>query len=366
MNIMRKPGHLALRITAMTVIGVGSLWVLHRLGYLHLEPIGSAFRRGGLWIGLVVLSLLGLLAVSAVRFFRLTRAFGTPAPFRDVLAANLIGQAVGQWLPGSLALTEILRFGVMAGMTEEKQSNKAASGSGPKSRLGLAILIDRLLGLGAMFAVGGLAGITLLIRNKIGGGFMIAVLLLSVISLMLGLIAVAAPFRPNRRLQRLAGRLAGMTPAAASGDKIPASPPRPILRRGAWEIIRLLETLKEFRAGENRGPGLLLLSLAAAVANPLTLYFAARAAGFPLSFPVILAAVPLTVAAILLPTGIAGFGGPQLMAAGVFRLLGADPAAAVAACLLQNTIVLAGQTLGGAVGWAMLSKRSFFRSGRLK
>ncbi len=366
MNPIRKPGHLAIQITAMTVIGVGSLWILHRLGYLNLEPIGAAFRQGGPWIGLAVASLLGLLLVSAYRFHLLIKAFGTAASFRDVLAANLVGQAVGQWLPGSVAMTEILRFALMAGRTEEENPDVPLSGSGPKGRLGLAIIIDRLLGIGVMFAVGGLAGFYLLARNKIGRVFDIAILVLSAVVLALGLIISAAPFSPNRRLQRLAGRMAGLNPAIASGNITAGSPPRPIFRRAAWEIFRLLETLKELQAGENHGSVLLLLSLAAAVFNPLTLYFAARAAGVPLSFPVILASIPLTAAAILLPTGFAGFGGPQLLAAGVFRLLGADPGAAVTACLLQNTIVLAGQTLGGAVGWALLSKRPSFRHGRLK
>jgi uncharacterized membrane protein YbhN (UPF0104 family) len=366
MNSPRKSGRLTLRIIAMTVIGCGSLWILNKLGWLDLRPIGRAFRREWPWIGLVVASLLGLLLVGAIRFHRLMHAFGAPAPFRDVLAANLIGQAVGQWLPGSLAMTEILRFGVMAGRTGEKSPDDPLEASGPKGRLGLAIIVDRLLGLGVMFAVGGLAGIFLLARNKIDAGFIIAVLFLSAISLILGLIALAAPFRPNHRLQRLAGRAAGMTPAVACENEIAPSPPRHLLRRAAWEIFRLLETLKEFRTRENRGAVLLFLSLAAAVLNPLTLYFASQATGFPLSFPVILAAVPLTTAAILLPTGIAGFGGPQLLAAGVFRLLGANPGTAVTACLLQNTIVLAVQTLGGAAGGVLLTKRPSFRFRRLK
>jgi uncharacterized membrane protein YbhN (UPF0104 family) len=365
MNPIRKPGHLALRIAAMTVIGGGSLWILHRLGYLNLEPIVTAFHGGGLWIALAAASLFGLLVISAFRFHLLIKAFGPAAPFRDVLAANLVGQAVGQWLPGSIAMTEILRFALMAGRTEEENPDVPLSGSGPKGRLGLAIILDRVLGIGVMFAIGGLAGFYLLARNEIGRGFSLTALVLSAAVLALGVIVSAAPFRPNRGLQRLAGRMAGLTPAA-SGNITAGSPPRPILRRAAWEIFRLLETLKEFRAGENRGSVLLLLSLAAAIFNPFTLYFAARAAGVPLSFPAILAAIPLTAAAVLLPTGIAGFGGPQLLAAGVFRLLGADPGAAVAACLLQNTIVLAGQTLGGAVGWALLSKRPSFRHGRLK
>jgi len=355
MNAGRETRRPFLRLAAMTVIGAASLVILHRLGYLDLRPVGSAFRRGGPWIGLVVLALIGLLAASAVRFHGLTRAFGIPVPFRDAAAANLIGQAVGQWLPGSLALTEVLRFGVMAGTAGNTRTDGSDAGAGTRGRLGLAVAVDRVLGLGAMFAVGGLAGLGLFSLGKIGRGSAVVVLALSAAAFVLGLAALAAPFRPNRQLARLAQRAAGPD-QASSGLFRPAA-------RGA---LRLLNTLEEFRTKGNRPIVPLLLSLAAALFNPLTLYFAARATGAPLPFPVILAAVPLTTAAVILPTGLAGFGGPQLLAAGVFALFGADPAEVVAACLLQNTVILAGQTFGGALGWALLSRRPSFKSGRFR
>jgi uncharacterized membrane protein YbhN (UPF0104 family) len=346
-----------IRIAIMIVVGSGSIFALKKLGYLNLAPIFDAFRRNGAWIGLALLSLAGLLGASAVRFFILIRSLGLPTAFRNVLAANLIGQAIGQWLPGSLAVTEVLRFGVMAGMTPRDDAGRIAPNSGLKGRLGLAIAVDRLLGLGAMFTVGGLAGFFLIARRSIGRGFLAAVIPLSAAMLVLGLLGLAAPFRPYPRLQRLAGRAAGTIPGATSQNES-AAPPRGLFRRAAWNLFRLFETLKEFRSGDPRSPSLFILSFASALLNPLILYGAARAAGVSLSFPVILAAVPLTVAAILLPTGIAGYGGPQLLSAGVFPLFGAGPEMVVTACLLQNTIILAGQTLGGAMGLALLAGRT--------
>jgi uncharacterized protein (TIRG00374 family) len=341
-----------LRIIVMTVVGGGSLWILKRLGILDLRPLQDAFRREWPWIGLIVLSLLGLLLICAVRFHFLTRILGFGAPFRDVLAVNLIGQAVGQWLPGSSAMTEVLRFGMMSGWSADAGRAADRAVSGFKGRLGLALLIDRVLGVGAMFVVGGLAGVIVLCRGGASDGFFAVVLSLSMISLALGLLALAALFRPSRLLHRLASRAAGPESGTA---------PKNVFRRTAWEIRRLLETAKEIRTQKNRAVGLILLSLAAAGLNSLTLYFASQATGRPLPVPVILAAVPFTIIAVFLPLGIAGFGGPQLLAAGVFSLFGADPGTVVAVCLLQNTVVLAVQTLGGGAGLILPTERLFFR-----
>ena len=341
------------QMTAMIVIGIGSLLILKKLGYLDLRPVAEAFRREGHWIGLIVLSLTGLLTLSAIRFFYLVRGLGIDAPFREVLGTNLVGQAVGQWLPGSMAMTEVLRFGVMAGLRPKGDSGRISAGPGPLGRLGLAILVDRLLGLGAMFALGGLAGFYLLIRKSLAPEHVLIVAALSAISLTLGFTALAGPFRPNRFLLRLAGRLAGDAPV-----------PKGIFRRMAGKVLQLFRSLEELRSGGIRPSRFLLLSLVAAVLNPLTLYFASVAAGTPLPFPVILAAIPYTVAAIFLPSGIAGFGGPQLLSAGVFLLFGAEPEIVVPACLLQNTVVLAAQTVGGALGIALISSRAALRPGK--
>jgi uncharacterized membrane protein YbhN (UPF0104 family) len=351
-----------LRLVAMAVFGCGSLWIMKKLGLLDLRPILEAFRREWLWIGLVILSLLGLLIFSAIRFFLLVRVFEVAAPFRNVLAANLVGQAVGQWLPGSMAVTEVLRFGVMAGLVSETDPNPGRSGLGPKARLGLAIFIDRLLGIGAMFAVGGLAGFSLLLRQGGGGGSFTVIFILSSISMILGVFAMATPFRSNRLWRRLATRAAGKKSDQTKGETDPAPGLRGLFRRTARKGLHLFEALEETRLRGYRAAAPLFLSLSASLLNAFTLYFASLAAGRPLPFTVILAAIPLTVAAVFLPAGIAGFGGPQLLAAGVFSLFGADPKTVVAACLLQNTIVLTVQTLGGGLGGVLLTEHFTSRS----
>lgn len=352
-----------LRYAAMVIIGLGSLLILKKLGYLDLDAVAAGFRREGYGIGLVVFCLAALLLLSAIRMFYLVRALSLRVSFREILAANLVGQAIGQWLPGSLALTEIFRFGLLAKL--RSKGSDAQTGTGPIGRLGVAILVDRLLGLGAMFAVGGLAGLGIFFvqfRNVPGHGLSIG--LLSAFSFILGLAALAAPFRPNRRLKNVALRKSGWDSGRVDEPGRPPAVTRSLVRRAAGKIVHVLEAVEQLRSGRNKPAVPLLLSLAAAMLNPLTLYFASRAAGSPLPFPVILAAIPFTVAAIFLPTGIAGYGGPQLLAAGVFALFGAEPATVVTACLLQNTIVLAGQTVGGAVGIALLSGRSPLRPGK--
>lgn len=351
------------RYAAMVIIGLGSLFILKKLGYLNLDAVAAAFRREGFRIGLVVLCLAALLLLSAIRMFFLVRTLRLRVSFREILAANLVGQAIGQWLPGSLALTEMFRFGVLAKLSPKEDDNP--TGAGPIGRLGLAILLDRLLGLGAMFAVGGLAGLWIFFaRPPIAPGHGPSIGLLSALSFLLGLAALAAPYRPNRLLKKIARRKSGMDSGREDAPGWPPAGTRSLVRRAAGKIVHLLEAVDQLRSRRNKPAVPLLLSLAAAVLNPLTLYFASRAAGSSLPFPVILAAIPFTVAAVFLPTGIAGYGGPQLLAAGVFALFGAEPATVVTACLLQNTIVLAGQTVGGAVGIALLSGRSSFRPGK--
>ncbi len=56
--------------------------------------------------------------------------------------------------------------------------------------------------------------------------------------------------------------------------------------------------------------------------------------------------------------------GRSCLAAGVFLLFGAEPEIVVPACLLQNTVVLAAQTVGGALGIALISSRAALRPGK--
>ena len=329
------------RIAALAAVSAAVLALLRFLGILNLRLFGAAFSRGNGAIGLAAAALLAMTAVALFRYRLILRIAAFKARTSQIIAAGLISQAVGQWAPGSVAITEIVRFGLLAGLNE-----------GSKGRLGLSILIDRLLGLGTMFLVGGFAALELLLRRGILVKYPALVVSLAVVSLALGLALILSPLltrtSPWRSLSRF---LAAKTESGRPGA--PGSVPRKRLR------ARMAESLNDavqLLNGAAARPRLLLvpliLSMAIPFLNGATLFYAAVAIGHPLPLSVILAAVPFTVLAVFLPLGIAGFGGPQLVAAGVFGLFNVSSETVVAACLVQNTIVLSVTTvLGGLSAW---------------
>lgn len=332
-----------LRVLLTLVLGGGSLAVLAALDLVDLGPVGAAFRRRPFEVGLAAAGVAGVAVLGAVRYVLVARLFRLSAPKRHVLAANFISQAVGQWTSGAMAVAEVLRFGLMSGLAEDRESDGGKSGPGRLARVGLSILVDRSLGFGAAFALGGAAGLAHLLGG--GGSRRTAVLLaLTAFSAAVGGLLLAGPFLgPGRRAAaRLGRRFAGRT------------------GRVGRAALGLVQAVELWPGGREEGPSrtaVLGLSAATAFLNPLTLYFASVAVGRPIPILVVLAAVPFTVLAVVIPAGIAGFGGPQLLAAGIFGLFGIDPAAVVAAGLLQNTVVLIAQTFLGGAGAALAFDR---------
>ena len=101
----------------------------------------------------------------------------------------------------------------------------------------------------------------------------------------------------------------------------------------------------------------LLISLALAVLNPLTLYSAAWAIDRPLPILAITTSIPFTLLAILLPLGIAGFGGQQAMAVGAFSVFNLNPETVVAASLVQNVLALTVYTVCGGIAAGIVSRK---------
>lgn len=332
-----------LRVFLTVVLGGGSLAVLAALDLVDLGRVAEAFRRRPLEVGLVAAGVAGVAVLGALRYILVARFFRLAAPKRHVLAANFISQAVGQWTSGAMAVAEVVRFGLMSGLAEDGEPGSGTPGAGRRARVGVSILIDRTLGIGAAFALGGAAGWAYLLRNPDSGR--VPVLLgLSVFSAAVGGLLLAGPFfGPGRRA------------AARTSRRFSGRPGR--VGRAALSLAQAVEMWPGGRDGRRIQAAVLGLSAATALLNPLTLYLASVAVGRPLPILTVLAAVPFTVLAVVIPAGVAGFGGPQLLAAGVFGLFGADPAAAVAASLLQNTVVLAVQTFLGGAGAALALDR---------
>jgi len=328
-----------LRIAALGAVSAAILALLKVLGILNLRLFGEAFAPGNGAIWLIAASLIAMTAVALVRYGLILRLVSFKAGPAQIIASGLISQAIGQWTPGSMAITEIIRFGLMAGL-----------GEGAKGRLGLSILIDRLLGLGTMFLIGGFAALYL----QISGGLLIKhpalVLSLVILSLVIGIGLILSPLLAKTFFWRKFSRALAKTPDQAISSGLPAPlPTKSLLVR----IMRRLSRAVELLNGADIRPRRLVLPLALSLLIPFlnasTLYFASRAIGHPLPPLVILAAVPFTILAIFLPLGLAGYGGPQLMAAATFGLFHVRTETVVAACLVQNTVVLAVTTLLGGL-----------------
>jgi uncharacterized membrane protein YbhN (UPF0104 family) len=328
------------RFAALAAVSAAVLALLKLLGILNLRLFGEAFARGNGAIGLVAAALLAMTAVALVRYGLILRLVSFKARAPRVIAAGLISQAVGQWAPGSMAVTEIIRFGLMAGL------NDGAEGKG---RLALSILLDRLLGLGTMFLVGGFAAFYLHLRDGILVKYPALVFSLAVLSVALGLALILAPFLTKtpgwRKISRFLAVKASLRPPVVTD---PAQ-----FRTRSVRIWGGLSNAVDLLNGAAARPRRLIIPIALSLVIPFlngaTLFYAAQAVGHPLPLSVILVAVPFTLLAVLLPLGLAGYGGPQLVAAGVFGLFNVSPETVVAACLVQNTVVLAVTTVLGAL-----------------
>ena len=356
----------ALRIATAAAVSAAILFVLKLAGVLDLRLFRDAFVRRDPALGLIVAALLAMTAVALVRYALLLRIVGLAVPFGRVVAAGLISQAAGQWAPGSLAVTEVLRFGLMAGLGVAKGGDEAANAAGLKARIALSILIDRLMGLGAMFLTGGLAAFAL----HLHGGLLVKspalVFALGIASLAVGTGLMAAPLLTKTAPWRKAAKFAAVK-AAARPPVVEAPAPR---ERGWTRMWIALSSGMDLLAGAAARPRRLLaplaLSLVVPFLNAATLAAAAQAVGRPIPLAAILVAVPFTIVAVFLPLGLAGYGGPQLAAVAVFGLFEIAPESVVAACLVQNTVVLAVTTLlgGMAAGFAFDRLRAAVRSRR--
>jgi len=293
--------------------------------------------------------------LAGFRFHRLLALFSVQASFKDALISGLVSQALGQWMPGSMAVGEVLRFGLMTGLAPKQNPvGPGLSATGVKSRIGMASLLDRFLGFGSMLSLGGLAAFALILQGKESVGASPTIPLLSAISLALGAAILTAPLLSRSFIHRLPAFFR----KAAAEETTPGTDSSPrrnslIPRTMRW-FRMMVETLGTSTTRRNWAVIPLLSSVGIAIFNPLSFYLSALAIGRPIPFPIILAAAPFTYIAVFLPLGFAGYGGQQLVVAGVFALLGVSPETVVATSLLQTTIVLAVQTFLGGAG-AVLS-----------
>jgi uncharacterized protein (TIRG00374 family) len=339
---------------AMALMSGGFLWLLKLAGVLNLKLCLAAFQNKNVGFALTVLTLALLPVLGAIRSYVLLNKVSVVTKFSHVLTAGFISQAMGQWMPGSMMVIEVIRFGLITGMSRPRPNvDDRSQRDDLPARVGIAFLLDRVLGLGGMFITGALCAAILLAKKDPLIKHSSPLIAMATISCCIGASLLMAPFwLRNRHLLRfLAGTGAdSIFKSQIGGGWSPLARVRQTLRFGMKALGEASMTWRDFRLP-------LFLSLALAVVNPLTLYSAAWAIGRPLPIPAIITAIPFTLLAILLPLGIAGFGGQQAMAVGAFSVFNINPETVVAASLVQNVLALAVYTVCGGIAAGIVSRK---------
>jgi hypothetical protein len=313
------------------------LYALYAFGLVDVGRIVAAFRQRLDLLVANIFCIVVMAIVAVVRHAWALRVLGVRIPLARVAGANLIGQGLGQWMPGSIVVSEGLRMGVLFG---------AQAGAHPSSstlaRIGIASLGDRLMGLGVAFLLGGTATTVLVLTHPTKSPALLVPL--AVAYLIVGATLTALP-------------LAGDAMPARALAGLLARPGRPgFVTRLTGAFASALRVAGDSSA-EWRQDGRFLVTLAlcalAAALNPIQLIFASAEVGGSIPWLVLMAAHPATYAGVLLPLGFAGFGAPQLVSVAVFAAFGVSAGAVIAMSLLQSTLLLMVQT-ALAFGWAAL------------
>lgn len=313
------------------------LYALYAYGLLDFARVGAAFahRRGLLALDLGCILIMSLIGVA--RHAWALSVLGVRIPLTRVADANLIGQGVGQWMPGSMVVAEGLRISILFGAKSAARPTSATL-----LRIGMASLGDRLIGLGVMILTGSVAALLLVLARTPASPPPLYALLSGY--LVLGTTLIALPLTGDTPPVRLLARRL---------EKVDHSR---ILTRPAAALASALLVMSEASGDWRRNGGFLLtmaLSAIAAVLNPLTLVLAAGAIGAHIPWLVLAAAQPATLAGVVLPLGFAGLGAPQLVSVVVFAAFRVSADLVLAMTLLQGALLLAAQT-SIALVWAAL------------
>lgn len=326
-----------LTLLAMLAISVAFFFCMRTFGLLHVREAASAFRDRSGWVVAGAIAQLGVLVLGIVRLGVLLSLFGLQVPMGRIGASTIVSQAIGQYLPGSMAATEVIRVGLLLGFADRGVNVVDADLS---ARLMLASVLDRVLGLGAMLVLGGVTGLGSLILVGYPSQRPGIVLAIAALSLAGGCFMLAMPF---------AGRFWRRLPEAGTWPTGGTSRLARLLRR-LHGLFRAWVLHAEYAA---RAPGKLALAVILGAASLpvscLTMWLPAVRGATPVPFWPLVAVVPLLSLATVLPLGLAGFGSQQAITALGLAAFGVSSSAVITASLVQNVVALLVQSVAGAV-----------------
>lgn len=353
-----------IKMIALFFISVLTIYFLYNKNILDLNSLKNAFyEHKKLLIFIAFLQIVNCYMMT-IRYFSILKIFNIKTDFHNVTAATFVSNALGQWLPGSMAFIEVIRIGLMLGADKfnfltkngnisENEKNlvqnsyiieKNLNDLSLKSKLLAISIMDRIIGILVMLGFGIIFSLYALKEiifqhDKVHMEF----ILFFTFSILLFLSLIALPF-VSRILffRKIITRLERLLINFSKHKLV-----KKVFKKGFEEINSLLDAiaLGSKKIGSFGIP--IIFSSFSVLILVFSLYFSAKAISAYLPLQVIFAVLPMICLASLVPMGLAGMGGMQIITALLFSIFAVSPNTASSAQLLVTAVNLLSISFGG-------------------
>ena len=335
-----------IKILVLFVFSVFAIYFMYSQNIIDVNALLISFEKHKkLLILIALIQILNCLFMT-FRYFSLLKLFQVKTDFQNVVSATFVSNGIGQWLPGSMAVIEVIRIGLMLGanahsapkfdVKENVEVKENLAELTVRSKLAAVSIIDRLIGLLVMLFFGLIMTGYIYIKMDHDGTSKNNLLSFFILSFTIFLMIILLPiFSRVQIFRRFFTRI----------ERIFLT----FFRKGFLnKLFRKLfhETNSLFDAialGSRRTFSFwkpILFSIICVFLACMGMYLSGIAVSGSVPFEAILATISILSIASLLPLGLGGMGGMQIIAAIVFSIFQVSPQIAVSAQLLQTAVNL--------------------------
>ncbi len=315
-----------IKISLLVFLSAGFIYFLSQRKIINFHLLSQALLEHKILIfGIACAQILNHLSM-AYRYKYILKFLGLEKKTTKVLSSTFISNAIGQWLPGSLAFIEIIRINLVL-----KRSKGIGLTPHDKFHLTTASLFDRIIGLFVALVLGTVLTFYFLLRmsDKTSANFYILSILflfnlsLTIFILILPIIAGSKPLQKIlARCERLCLKFISHT----------------VAQQVVMNIFHKINSLIKVFAENGKKYNLFWipigLSLMSIGSFTLAMHFAWLAVNSNIPLLETLALNSTLALSVAIPISVGGIGAPQLIAAILYGAFGANAAFAASAQLL--------------------------------
>ncbi|BBH51691.1 lysylphosphatidylglycerol synthase domain-containing protein [Fluviispira sanaruensis] len=335
------------KLLLLLIISISFIYFMHTKNILDVKSLAYAIENNKKYLLLIsILQLLNCLFMT-LRYHSLLKIFSIKTNLQNVTAATFVSNGIGLWMPGSLAIIEVIRISLMLGahyqktdnysnMTQIKNTNLAELAA--KSKLAAASLFDRLIGFFVMLFFGSITTFIIYLQTIHLNDTLYSknLLFLFSLSFILMLIIIVVPFLAKSiYFRRFLERVERLILTTFKSGKMHL-----FFKKIFSEINSLLDVISLGIRSIRSFLGPIIYSFICLIMAVFGTYYSSIAISNPIPLHAIFATVSILSIASLIPMGFGGVGGMQLVAVVLFSIFGISPQAASSAQLLQTSVNL--------------------------